>query len=308
MAGTGLVYREECLLHDAGPGHPERPDRLRTVIGALREADLPLVKIPCAPANREDLLRVHTEEHVATIERTCASGASYPDPDTSMAAESWDAALLAAGAGIAACDAVLEGRAANAFCAVRPPGHHAERDRAMGFCLFNNVAVAARWLQREKKVERVAILDWDVHHGNGTQHAFYEDPSIYYASIHQHPLYPGTGRADERGASNTNLNVPVAPGCDPGEWLNALDDKILPEFARFKPQFLLISAGFDAHRSDPLAAQKLEAHHYAAMTRRVLPVAGGRIVSLLEGGYDLEALGASVRAHVAALQVGEVGR
>jgi acetoin utilization deacetylase AcuC-like enzyme len=219
-----------------------------------------------------------------------------------MGPDSWNAALLAAGGGIAACKAVLDKAYDNVFCVVRPPGHHAERDWAMGFCLFNNVAIAARWLRSVAGVKRVAILDWDVHHGNGTQHAFYDDETVYYASIHQFPHYPGTGRPEERGAGNTNLNIPMAVGNGPKEWLSAIDKQVVPEFERFEPEFLLISAGFDAHRLDPLGGQLLEAETFAEITRRMRPFAGGRTVSLLEGGYHLEALSESATAHLKALQ------
>ena len=302
MAKTGYIYREEFLKHRAGPHHPERPERLRAVHDALARADLPLVEIRCKPASREALLRVHSEEHVATIERTCREELPYPDPDTSMVAESWNAALLAAGGCIAACEAVLDKRVDNAFCAVRPPGHHAERDRAMGFCLFNNIAIAARWLQAKRDVRRIAIVDWDVHHGNGTQQAFYDDPSVHYVSIHQHPLYPGTGYAHERGAEDTNLNIPMLTGSGPVEWLDAVKTKVLPELERFGPEVLLMSAGFDAHRLDPLAQQRLESATFGDITRHLLSLEVPAVVSVLEGGYNLEALGESAVAHVKALQ------
>ncbi len=302
MARTGLVYHEDMLLHRAGSGHPERPERLETVVQAIRGANLDPVEITPEPADRSELLRVHTEEHVDRIERTCAGNTLYPDPDTQMVEESWRAALLAVGATLEGCRAVLEGRVDNVFCAVRPPGHHAERDRAMGFCLFNNVAIAARWLRDVAGVGRVAILDWDVHHGNGTQQAFYDDDTVYFASMHQHPLYPGTGRPEERGAGNTNLNIPMEWGAGPREWLSALDDRILPEFRRFDPEIVLISCGFDAHRLDPLANQELEAETYGEMTRKALTLAGGRVVSVLEGGYNLQALRGSVLAHFRALR------
>lgn len=301
MAKTALVYREETLAHDTGPGHPERPDRLRAIMRGFSEAGLDPLRLEVEPAWREDLLRVHTAEHVDAVERACTTGAVYPDPDTPMGAGSWDAALLASGGLIAACGAVLDGSADRVFCVTRPPGHHAERGRAMGFCLFNHVAVAARWLQSVRLVERVAILDWDVHHGNGTQDATLGDPSIYYASIHQHPHYPGTGFPDERGANNTNLNVQMSPGCGPEDWLEALDRTVLPELEGFKPDFLLLSCGFDAHQRDPLGAQKLQGETFAEMTRRVLHLADGRIVSQLEGGYHLDALGESALAHFNAL-------
>jgi acetoin utilization deacetylase AcuC-like enzyme len=302
MARTGFLYLREGLLHDAGPMHPESPARLKAIAGAFKVAGLDPPAITARPAKREDLLRVHSERHIDLIESTCARNGKYPDPDTAMVAASWDAALLAAGGAIEACKAVLDGTLDNAFCAVRPPGHHACRDRAMGFCLFNNIAVAARWLRECGGVERVAILDWDVHHGNGTEEAFYEDESVYYASLHQHPLYPGTGSPDRRGVKNTNHNIQMAPGNGPADWLKAIDEKVLPELKRFKPDFMLLSAGFDAHRSDPLASQRLETETYGEMTSRTVDLAGGRCVSLLEGGYDLKALGDSAVAHFRALQ------
>lgn len=301
-ARTGLLYRDEMKLHEQGSGHPECPARLDAVTTALRSVGLPLIDVSFEPATRADLLRVHTVGHIDEIEDTCMRDAAYRDPDTQMCPDSWQAALLAAGAAIAACKAVVDGEIDNAFCAIRPPGHHAEKDRAMGFCLFNNVAIAACWLRDVAQVKRVAILDWDVHHGNGTQHAFYDDDSVYYASIHQHPLYPGTGFPHERGANNTNLNTQMAPGSGPVEWLDAIQKRVVPELERFAPDFLLLSSGFDAHAMDPLASQRLESSTYADMTRLVKHLAGGRIVSLLEGGYNLKALGESVAEHVRELQ------
>lgn len=303
-ASTGLIFCEEGLQHQTGPGHPERPARLEVIRSALIVAKMWPPTMEARPASREDLLRVHSAEHVDTIESTCASNGYYPDPDTVMSKGSWNAALLAAGAGITACEAVLDGKFRNAFCAVRPPGHHAERTHAMGFCLFNNVAIAAWWLREVKGLSRVAILDWDVHHGNGTQHTFYDDASVYYASIHQWPHYPGTGLPEERGAENTNLNLTMAPGTPAERWLEAIDRQVLPELERFGPDFLLISCGFDAHRLDPLGGQLLESSTYGEMTRRVRDVAGGRVVSMLEGGYDLNALSESTVEHVRALQGG----
>jgi acetoin utilization deacetylase AcuC-like enzyme len=301
-ATTGIVFSEQGLQHLTGPGHPERPSRLEVIRSALIVAGLWPPNLEARPATREDLLRVHTLGHIDTIEHTCKSQGFYPDPDTTMSQGSWKAALAAAGAGITACEAVLDGRFRNAFCAVRPPGHHAEATHAMGFCLFNNVAIAARWLRDVRGLGKVAILDWDVHHGNGSQHTFYDDPSVYYASIHQWPHYPGTGLPEERGVENTNLNLTMAPGSSAPMWLEALDRQVLPEFARFQPDFLLVSAGFDAHRLDPLGGQHLETETFAEMTRKVRDVAGGRVVSMLEGGYDLNALADSVVAHVRALR------
>lgn len=301
MSKTGFAFSSLGLKHTTPPGHPERPERIEAIADAFHTAGLNPPRIVLAPATRADLLRVHTPEHVNTIERTCAEELPYLDPDTSMVKASWDAALIAAGGAIESCKAVLTSEYNRVFSAMRPPGHHAEADRAMGFCLFNNVAIAARWLQAEAKIEKVAILDWDVHHGNGTQHTFYDDDTVYYASLHQHPHYPGTGFPQERGLNNTNLNIQMAAGTSPDVWLDAIRNDVLPEFEQFDPDFLLISCGFDAHRLDPLSAQLLETETFAEMTRLVLPCANGRIVSLLEGGYNLDALGESSVAHFRAL-------
>jgi acetoin utilization deacetylase AcuC-like enzyme len=298
MGRTGFVYDERCLAHDMGPHHPERPERLRAVKRAIDDAPLELASIEATPATAEDILRAHTDRHLVQVERYCSGVETSPDPDTPMMEASWEAAHVSAGGAIAACGAVLDGEVDHAFSALRPPGHHAEREVAMGFCLFNNVVIAARWAQAVRDVGKVAILDWDVHHGNGTQHMTYDDATLYYASIHQSPLYPGTGRPEERGANKTNLNVVMPPYAEKGRWIEALEQEILPELERFEPELLFISAGFDAHELDPLANQRLTADSYAAMTRMARPLAGGRIVSLLEGGYHLGALGESVVAHV----------
>ena len=302
MARTGLVYSPEMLLHDTGPGHPERPERLTAIMEAFRAADLDPPRIPITPATIEDLLRVHTEDHIDEIRQTCAINGYYHDPDTPMMQASWRAALLAAGGTISACKAVLDGTVDNAFCAVRPPGHHAEADRAMGFCIFNNIAVAVRWLQHVAGLKRVAIFDWDVHHGNGTQHAFYDDSGVRFISIHQHPHFPGTGWAFEHGEHNNILNIQMPRGRGPEEWLDAIDHQVLPEFIKFDPEFLLISAGFDTHRLDPLGGQLLESDTYAVITNRVKHLANGKVVSTLEGGYHLQALGESCVAHFRALR------
>ncbi len=302
MGTTAFIYSEACLEHLTPPGHPERPDRIKAIANAFENARLNPPRIPARPAERGDILRVHSEHHYETVHRACMTAAEYDDPDTYMMERSWNAALLAAGGAIEAAKAVADGKFTNVFTAMRPPGHHAEYQAAMGFCLFNNVAVAARWLQAERRVDKVAILDWDVHHGNGTQHTFYTDPSVYYVSIHQFPHYPGTGRPEERGAQNTNLNICTAPGTPAQRWLEAVERTVVPELEQFNPEFLLISCGFDAHRKDPLGHQNLEAEDFASMTRMIKHLAGGRVVSLLEGGYHLEALGESAVAHFNALE------
>lgn len=302
MARTGFVFSQAGYGHETPPGHPECSDRLRVVEQAFTAAKLDPQRIGAREATRDELLRVHSSNHIDLIAATCAQRGDYPDPDTFMSPGSWKAALEAAGGAIEACRNVLEGGFDNAFCAMRPPGHHAEHDRAMGFCLFNSVAVAAQWLREEGGLDRVAILDWDVHHGNGTQYSFYDNPNVFYASIHQCPHYPGTGRAEERGAGGANLNLPMAPDTPREVWLAAIREEAIPVLEDFDAQFLLVSSGFDAHVRDPLSSQNLETEDYAEMTRMVSHLAEGKIVSLLEGGYGLDALGVSAVAHYEALR------
>ncbi len=301
-----LYTHPACLRHDPGPQHPESPARLRTVLEALdHDRFAALDRIEAPRATRAQLARVHASAHIERI-LAAAPGEGHRrlDEDTLMSPGSAEAALRAAGAAVAAVDAVMQGGATRAFCAVRPPGHHATADRAMGFCLFNNVAVAAAHALAAHGLERVAIADFDVHHGNGTQDIFADDPRVHYLSSHQSPLYPGTGRADERGCGNI-CNVPLPAGADSQAFRAAWDETLLPRLDDFRPQLLLVSAGFDAHRLDPLANLMLDTDDYAWITQRLLERAlahaDGRIVSCLEGGYDLAALRAGVAAHVGVL-------
>ncbi|MBL7140464.1 MAG: histone deacetylase [Planctomycetes bacterium] len=306
---VGIVWDDRFLAH-AAPRHVERPERLTAIRDALQHAGWwdRLTPIAARPADDADLLRVHAQAHVDRVRATAAaSGVVWFDADTYACPASAEAALLAAGGVCAAVDAVLAGEASAAFCAVRPPGHHACRNRAMGFCLFNNVAVAARRLLDVHGLGRVLILDWDVHHGNGTQEAFYTEPRVLYVSTHQWPHYPGTGLEDETGegeAVGLTVNYPLPSRAGNAEFLDAIDDG-LARAAAFAPEFVLISAGFDGHRDDPLSGLRLSESAFAEATRRACTLAretaGGRVVSTLEGGYDADALGRSVVAHVAAL-------
>ncbi|GAB2797189.1 histone deacetylase family protein [Dyella kyungheensis] len=301
-----LYTHASCLQHDPGPAQPESPARLRAVLQALdhdRFAAIDRVEAP--RATREQLLRVHTPEHVERILAIAPDeGTVRLDEDTLMSPGSAQAALRAAGAVVAAVDAVLGADGGQAFCAVRPPGHHATPDRAMGFCLFNNVAVGAAHAIAEHGLKRVAIADFDVHHGNGTQDIFAREPRVLFISSHQMPLYPETGRADERGVGNI-VNAPLSPGDGSYEFRELWESTLIPKLHAFKPQLLLISAGFDAHRNDPLADLRLGSEDYAWITQRLVDVARahaqGRLVSTLEGGYNLLALSTSAAAHVGEL-------
>lgn len=295
-----------CLDHDPGAGHAESPARLRAVLRALDDPRFAGCERSEAPrASRGQLLRVHAATHLDHVfSRAPVAGNIQLDPDTLMSPGSLEAALRAAGAACAAVDAVCTGDALRAFCAVRPPGHHATRDAVMGFCLFNNVAVAAAHALAAHGLQRVAVIDFDVHHGNGTQDIFWHDPRVLYASSHQMPLYPGTGAASECGDGNI-ANAPLPPGAGSAEFRAAWGALLLPAIDRFQPQLVLISAGFDAHASDPLAQLRLATDDYTWITRRLVELAdrhaGGAIVSALEGGYDLVALAECTSAHVAAL-------
>ncbi len=303
---TAFFTHPACLEHDTGPGHPERRQRLEAVLLALGEPEFAALDRHEAPrATLDQIARVHERAYVEDLlARVPQRGWAALDGDTAMSPGSGEAALRAAGALVAAIDLVMGGGAANAFCAVRPPGHHAERDMAMGFCLFNNVAIGAAHAIAAHGARRVAIVDFDVHHGNGTQHIFEHDPRVFYASTHQMPLYPGTGARSEHGVGNI-CNAPLAAFSDGDAFRDAYEEIVLPALQRFEPEVLLISAGFDAHRADPLASLELEAEDFGWVTERLAELAAthcrGRLVSTLEGGYDLGALAESAAAHVAAL-------
>lgn len=307
---TGLFTHPACLGHVPPSGHPERPERLELALKSLKTKEFQSLVWGDAPeAPVAALSAAHAPELVEAIlgpldARAKRDGFAQIDPDTCMSAGSAAAARRAAGAAMAAVDGVIAGSITNAFCAVRPPGHHAEHARAMGFCLFNNVAIAAKHAQNAYGIRRIAIVDFDVHHGNGTQDIFYDDAHVFYASTHQAPFYPGTGAASETGCGNI-LNVPLPGGCTAGVFRAAYVDSVLPALAAFAPELVFISAGFDGHAADPLAGFLLSHSDFAWLTNEICAVAArtaqGRVVSVLEGGYDLDALAACVAAHVAAL-------
>ena len=308
MSTVGFFYHPDYLNHDTGDGHPERPDRLRYLMKHLLHSNVwhDLYHLQPLRADEQWITMVHPETYISMIQQRCSAGETVLDMgDTHVCKESYNIALLAAGAVIQAVDQVLTNKLERSFCAVRPPGHHAETSTVMGFCLFNNVAIGARYAQQKYNVERVAILDWDVHHGNGTQEIFYEDPSVFYVSLHQYPFYPGTGATEETGegkGKGFTLNCPMKAGSKEQEYLGAFRERILPALNKFHPQLLMISAGFDAHKDDPLANIELTENSFSEMTKMAVEVAEkhciGRIVSVLEGGYSLEALARSVEAHL----------
>lgn len=308
---TTLLYSHPiCIEHDPGSGHPECPDRLRSVMAGLEDEDFSALERHEAPViDIKEVEQIHEPYYIDEIlKKMPKEGRVYLDPDTAMSPASVEATRRAAGAVCDAVDQVMKGKAKNAFCAVRPPGHHAESGRAMGFCLFNSVAIGAMHGRARHGLGRVAVIDFDVHHGNGTQHSFEHDEGLFYGSSHQWPAYPGTGAMDETGEFNNICNFQMAPGDGSEVFRKGYRDRILPALRAFNPDLLLISAGFDAHDLDPLAQICLQTEDYAWVTAELMAVADeccdGKVVSLLEGGYNLEALKESVQAHVRTLMQG----
>lgn len=307
---TTLYYSHPDFLgHETGVGHPESADRLRSIEKALAAPEFSdLIRQSPPLGTKEQIRLIHPQSHIdAILEAIPKQGQHYYDPDTVLSPGSWTAAVRAVGAVCDAVDKVLTSYADNAFCAVRPPGHHAEPQRAMGFCLFNNIAIAANYALQRYQLERIAIVDFDVHHGNGTQTAFYKQPCVLYASSHEMPHYPGTGYPSETGAGNI-INVPLAAGDSSSEFRRKYNSLILPAVRKFKPDLLLISAGFDAHKDDPLASIRLVEDDFRWITSELMLIADkccqGRIISILEGGYNLKALADSVMIHIKTLMAG----
>ncbi len=311
IARVGLVRGDIYLQHNTGAGHPERAARLTAIIDRLKESRLLDQLAIIEPQNVADdwLTAIHQPQYIARIERLCEQASGFADSrDTPVSRQSYHVARQAVGGVLAAVDAVMANKVESAFCAIRPPGHHALPDKAMGFCLFNNVAIAARYVQRKHQLKKVLIVDWDVHHGNGTQAVFENDPTVFYFSIHRSPFYPGTGAVDQRGTGpglGTTLNVPLPVGSGDRDYEQAFEQQLLPAAAEFQPEFVLISAGFDVHEDDPLGGMRVTSEGYARLTRTVKQIAAthchGRLVSVLEGGYGLEGLAASVEAHIRTL-------
>ncbi|MGH6717049.1 MAG: histone deacetylase family protein [Bradyrhizobium sp.] len=304
---TLLLSHPACLDHETPPGHPERADRLRAVSEALSEQRFSgLVRAEAPEGTLDSVTLCHNEHYVTELRHIAPkSGTVYVDGDTSMSPGTWEAVMRGVGGAVAATDAVMSGQHSNAFVAIRPPGHHAEKAMPMGFCFFDNVAIAARHAQRKYGIGRAAIVDFDVHHGNGTQDIFWADKHVMYCSTHQMPLFPGTGADDERGEHDTIVNAPLAPEDGSARFRAAFEHRILPQLLKFSPELIVISAGFDAHYRDPLASLNLRVDDFDWVTRKLMDIAErtaqGRIVSVLEGGYDLQGLKESVAAHVTAL-------
>ena len=305
---TGFLYDPVYLQHETGQGHPETSQRLVACMHYLQRQPWFPALLPVAPAKADLkwIATTHTQEYIKHAAQTCAAGEPYLDSmDVSISRQSFDVALMATGGALALADQVVAGNLQNAFALVRPPGHHAENNMALGFCIFNNVAILARYLQQHHGLGKILILDWDVHHGNGTQHTFEEDPSVLYISTHQYPFYPGTGAASETGfgrGAGATLNCPMPAGSGDREYEQAFRERILPKIDEFQPELIIISAGFDAHRDDPLANIRLTTDFFGWMTRVLMDKADhyaqGRIISLLEGGYNLQRLPECIAVHL----------
>ncbi|MDP2917775.1 MAG: histone deacetylase [Dehalococcoidia bacterium] len=301
---VGYVYDPIYLRHDTGH-HVENAKRLEAILTRLEESGLNkrLTLIKPRRAETDELALIHTKQHISQVEAVARMGGGWLDSDTVMSPDSYEAALYAAGGAIKAAESVMEGEVNSAFALVRPPGHHATQSRAMGFCLFNNIAIAARYTMLKYQLERVLIIDFDVHHGNGTQAAFYNDPAVFYISTHEHPFYPGTGTVDETGegeAKGTKVSIPFPAGCGDAEYMLAYEQVVVPMARRFKPQLILVSAGYDAHWSDQIAIMQLSVSGFARMVKTIRKLAeelcAGRLAFSLEGGYSLDALAAAVKA------------
>ncbi len=312
---TAYLFDSVYLQHDTGWGHPEKPERLIYISNALFETPYyeSLFKVKPAMPDMKHIEAIHSKAYIKRVEKEIKSGVSCLDSmDTVVCSYSYEVALKAVGGSLSMCDAIMDNKAANGFCSVRPPGHHAESDYAAGFCIFNNIAIAARYLQNKYHVGRIAIIDWDVHHGNGTQHSFEQDSSILYISLHQHPHYPGTGASSECGSGpgkGYTINIPMRAGSSEKEYIPAFQHSIIPAIDTFKPEIILISAGFDAHRNDPLSSIRLNTETFGEFTKMLMAVADahshGRIISFLEGGYNLQALADSVRSMMDAFVYGQ---
>lgn len=307
---TALIYHPIFLQHNTGPHHPERGSRFQAILRKLEKTGL-INKLKLAEpqsAEVDDIALVHSRDYVFKIEGLCSKGLVNLDPDTVISKDSYKAALFAAGAVMKGIDLVIDGEIANVFCMVRPPGHHARPSEAMGFCVFNNIAIGARYIQNKYDIKRISIIDWDVHHGNGTEEIFYNDPSVFYISLHQYPHYPGTGSESDIGegrGKGYNLNIPMKAGSGDGDYIRAFREIIIPRLNDFKPELILISAGFDGHKDDPLSSINLTESGYYEMTclakEAAMRHSQNRLVSVLEGGYNLFSLANSVQAHLEAL-------